>query len=171
MSRRNISDRGQDAVEALRAAHLTYVHDKAVMRAQVELEIRERLSALELNRAQAARECLALGVPKSLMLEAVGTKNYGTIDSILSVGADSGAPAPGAQGVLDGLMQIDGAWYATSPDGCTMRLNASGRGFELDYVPGPEGREWDESPILPTPGWESWHEKHADLISEHVRAA
>jgi hypothetical protein len=157
-------------VDRLHATHLKFVHDKAVLRARIEAQLRNELDALEYARAEAARVCQALGVPKSKMLEAIGTTSYSTIYEIL--GRGGATPVNNSDSaVLRAVTNEGGQWYATSPDGCKMRLNEHGRGYALDMQPGPVGREWDETPILPTPAWEAWYEANADLIAEHVRAS
>lgn len=169
MPARKLTADMQEAVDTLHATHLRLVHDRAVLRAKIEAQLRDELASLEDDRSAAARTCQALGVPKSVMLEAIGTSSYNTIYAILDHSTHTSNVVTGT--ALDNIEFQDGRWLVTSPDGCTMPLNESGRGYAIEYTPGPEGREWDEQPILPTPAWEAWYEKNADLIAEHVRAA
>ena len=160
------------ALDTLHNAHIRLVHDRAVLRAEVEAGLRQKIEELEDSRTQAAREAQALGVSKKAMLDQIGTTNYNTLYTILHRGGTAGAEVTsGTLGVLNALEQREDAWYVTSPDGCTMPLSDSLRQARIDDKPGPKGQEWLTTPILPTAGWEAWFESNGDLIREHIRAA
>lgn len=162
----------KSALEALHNTHIRLVHDKAVLRAEVEAQLRQKIAELEDLRAHAARQAQALGVSKSDMLRAIGTTNYNTIYAILDrAGVATAEPVRGNLSILNAIERREDAWYVTSPDGCTMPLLDSLNHPRIDDKPGPEGQEWLSTPILPTEAWTAWFEANGDLIREHINGA
>lgn len=166
---RKYTQEQRNALQVLIALHGQKVHQKAVIRAQVEAEIAERIEKLSIKESRAASEAFELGVTKTDIGRAIGTSHWQTIqDTIMRTTLEV---ADLAVGIADTLERREDGWYATSPDGCTMPLVAGLKQPRIDEKPGPEGQEWLTESVLPTAEWDEWFAVNGDAIREYVSGA
>lgn len=173
MTTRKPTETEQVALNDLRTAHIAYVNKKMTLRQEIETEFSDRLGEYESRRTQAAHNAVSVGATGAMMLKALGLKGYPSLYAILgrptaTTRLSTFTPDTKATAISAALEERGDAWYATSPDGCTMPLLDGATGYRVDEKPGPEGKEWETVPILPTPEWVEWFDVNADAIREYA---
>lgn len=73
----------RDLLDEVHEAHIREISARATAKEDVQAEIEQRLHALRLAKARAARAALAAGATKQQIGQEIGTMNYNSIDRLL----------------------------------------------------------------------------------------